>query len=94
MQTHLTVGGVQLHDSMQFFQGILKSSLKGNYRLPALCFGDLMESMSVLNLEDYEVSQVEPLHDLKAISEMYGIFYLFICPRNPKTFYKRKYLWH
>ena len=44
---------------------ILKNHLRGVIRPPALCFGDVLEPMSELNLANYEVSQIEPLHDLK-----------------------------
>eukprot|EP00111_Clytia_hemisphaerica_P000865 TCONS_00002532-protein len=46
-------------------ESLLKDFLRGVVRPPALCHGDVMESMESLNLSMYEVSQVEPLHDLK-----------------------------
>jgi len=46
-------------------EGLLKSHLKGNVRPPAKSFGDVMESLETLNLGNYEVSQVEPLHDIE-----------------------------
>ena len=44
---------------------LLKSELAVAVRQPALSFGDVSEKMANLNLERYEVSPSEPLHDLK-----------------------------
>lgn len=46
-------------------EATLKHEMKGISRPPALCCGDVNESLDELNLGRYEVSQVEPLHDLK-----------------------------
>ena len=43
---------------------LLKEHLAGVSRKPALLFGS-HESMCALNLGNYEVSPIEPLHDLK-----------------------------
>ena len=39
--------------------------MSGLARLPALCFGDGFSEVEVNGLQSYEVSPVEPLHDLK-----------------------------
>ena len=46
-------------------QSQLREELKGIQRVPALCFPDQSASMKDLNLTQYEVVPVEPLHDLK-----------------------------
>ena len=46
-------------------QSQLREELKGIQRVPALCFPDQCASMKDLNLTQYEVVPVEPLHDLK-----------------------------
>ena len=46
-------------------QSQLREELKGIQRVPALCFPDQSASMKELNLTQYEVVPVEPLHDLK-----------------------------
>ena len=43
----------------------LKEVLKGIQRVPALCFPNQTSTMQDLNLAQYEVVPVEPLHDLK-----------------------------
>lgn len=43
----------------------LKQDMKGIVRTPALSFGYENRSMKELNLEQYEVSLFEGLHDLK-----------------------------
>ena len=43
----------------------LKQELSGVARLPALSFGSIDKKMSELNLQSYEVSPCEPLHDTK-----------------------------
>ena len=43
---------------------ILKDSLMGIVRLPALCFRN-DKSLTELNLDKYEISAIEPLHDIK-----------------------------
>ena len=43
----------------------LREELEGIQRVPALCFPDQSASMKDLNLTQYEVVPVEPLHDLK-----------------------------
>ena len=44
---------------------ILKSHLAGTSRAHALCFNNNMKNMEDLNLQNYEVSPIEPLHDTK-----------------------------
>lgn len=40
-----------------------------------MCFGAASESTSTLNIQDYEVSQIEPLHDFKGhIKNLWDIF--------------------
>ena len=46
-------------------QSQLREELKGIQRVPALCFPDQTTSMNDLNLTQYEVVPVEPLHGLK-----------------------------
>ena len=46
-------------------QNQLREELKGIQRVPALCFPDQSASLKDLNLTQYEVEPVEPLHDLK-----------------------------
>ena len=46
-------------------QSQLREELKGIQRVPALCFPNQSASMKELNLTQYEVVPVEPLHDLK-----------------------------
>ena len=46
-------------------QSQLREELKGIQRVPALCFPNQSASMKDLNLTQYEVVPVEPLHDLK-----------------------------
>ena len=46
-------------------QSQLREELKGIQRVPALCFPDQSASMKDLNLTQYDVVPVEPLHDLK-----------------------------
>ena len=46
-------------------QSQLREELKGIQRVPALCFPDQSALMKDLNLTQYEVVPVEPLHDLK-----------------------------
>ena len=66
---------------------LLKNSLKGTLRPPALCFGDVMESLQSLNLESYEVSQVEPLHDLKGhIKNLWDLLPHHLPPEAKKIF--------
>ena len=43
----------------------LREELKGIQRVPALCFPSQTSSLQDLNLAQYEVVPVEPLHDLK-----------------------------
>ena len=43
----------------------LKEALRGIQRVPALCFPQQECSLQELNLANYEVLPVEPLHDLK-----------------------------
>jgi len=43
----------------------LREELKGIQRVPALCFPNQTSSLQDLNLAQYEVVPVEPLHDLK-----------------------------
>ena len=45
--------------------GNLREELKGVQRVPALCFPNQTASMKDLDLGQYEVVPVEPLHDLK-----------------------------
>jgi len=45
-------------------QSQLREELKGIQRVPAVCFPDQSASMKDLNLTQYEVVPVEPLHDL------------------------------
>ena len=47
------------------FQSQLREELKDIQQVPALCFPDQSVSMKDLNLTQYEVVPVEPLHDLK-----------------------------
>ena len=45
-------------------QSQFREELKGIQWVPALCFPDQSASMKDLNLTQYEVVPVEPLHDL------------------------------
>ena len=44
---------------------ILKNHLSGTARPPALCFKNSNKSMHQLNLQNYEIAPIEPLHDTK-----------------------------
>ena len=46
-------------------QSHLREELKGVQRVPALCFPNQRASMKDLNLAQYEVVPMEPLHDIK-----------------------------
>ena len=49
----------------QKMQKELKEHLCGTSRIPALCFNNSSSTMEDLNLKQYEVSPIEPLHDTK-----------------------------
>ena len=58
---------------------LLKHHMKGIIRTPALCYGYEDMEMKELNLEEYEVSLFEGLHDLKgSICFRYYIIYFFV----------------
>ena len=46
-------------------ESILKKHLSGTSRTPAMCYGTVSTEVSSLNLGSYEISPVEPLHDIK-----------------------------
>ena len=46
-------------------ESILKEHLSGTSRAPAMCYGSVCSELSDFNLGSYEISPVEPLHDIK-----------------------------
>lgn len=58
---------INIHNKLKKkdLQDLLHADLKGLSRSPALCFGNEFKSMAELNLGNYEVCPVEPLHDCK-----------------------------
>ena len=46
---------------------ILKSHMRGLVRVPAMCILDPEVPLATSNLSKYEVSPVEPLHDMKGL---------------------------
>lgn len=67
---------------------VLKSHLAGIVRNPALFYGEHeSETARSLNLERYEVSPVEPLHDLKGhIKNMYEIIPSYLSGKDLDNF--------
>ena len=61
--------------------------MAGVSRLPALCFGNLHSTMESSNLGNYEVSPVEPLHDLKGhIKNVWELLPNHMTPEIKKIF--------
>lgn len=80
-----TSSGKPLKDAMD---RVLKSHLAGIVRNPALFYGEhKSETARSLNLERYEVSPVEPLHDLKGhIKNMYEIIPSYLSGKDLDNF--------
>ena len=73
---------------------VLKNCMKGVSRPPALSFGDITEPLQQLNLSQNEVSQVEPLHDLKGHIKNHGNYFLNMFLKQLKKFSKTKLKLH
>ena len=72
-------------------EGLLKSHLKGNIRPPTLSFGDVMEPLNMLNLGDYEVSLIEPLHDIKGhVKNIWDLLPKYLSKENEILFNEEK----
>ena len=54
----------------------LQREMKGMIRVPALCYYDPTCSIQNLNLQNYEIATVEPMHDI-AGEEVISLFYTF-----------------
>ena len=69
---------------------ILKDNLSGLSQAPAMTFGNTTASLKDLNLERYEISPVEPLHDLKGpIKNVWEILPLHLTPRVKELFLEK-----
>ena len=69
---------------------ILKHNLSGLSRAPAMTFGNLTVPLKDLNLENYEISPVEPLHDLKGhIKNVWEVLPLHLSPRVKELFLEK-----
>ncbi len=66
LKAELTARGYQLSSMKKpEMQSLLTEELKGAQRVPALLITNPTQSLHELNLQDYEILNCEPLHDLK-----------------------------
>ncbi|XP_057308110.1 uncharacterized protein LOC130645997 [Hydractinia symbiolongicarpus] len=66
---------------------LLKNHLTGIIRVPALCFGNEHSTMESLNLANYEVMPIEPLHDCKGhIKNLWDVLHEVLTPQENKIF--------
>lgn len=65
----------------------MSKNLKGLARSPAMCFGKLKDSNKDYNLQSYEISPVEPLHDLKGhIKNVWDVIPNHLSPETKEKF--------
>ncbi len=66
LKAELTARGYQVSSMKKpEMQSLLTEELKGAQRVPALLITNPTQSLDELNLQDYEILNCEPLHDLK-----------------------------
>ena len=64
-ERNLVHGVLDTKNNANTLQKVLKDHLCGTARLPALTFKRPSSTLEDLNLQQYEVSPIEPLHDIK-----------------------------